>query len=71
MKDWKDEKLREMFAYALSTYRIKHDLSKLALARKIGVSHNQIYRWESKKSMPSKLAVAAFLRHGILQANNE
>ena len=39
--------------YALKEYRIRHNLTQLALARKIGVSANTVHLWETKRCRPA------------------
>jgi len=39
--------------YALKEYRVRHNMTQLELARKIGVSANTIHLWETKCCKPA------------------
>jgi len=59
-----DEEVKEI-ALRIRAYRAKHELSKQELAKRLEVSHNQIYRWESGKHKPGKMAMMILKAHGI------
>jgi len=52
--------------FQLEEYMAKHSLSKLGLAKKIEVSHNQVYRWLSGKHQPGKLTLKMLKDRGII-----
>ena len=51
----------------IERYLTKHNMSKMALARKIGTSHNQIYRWLSGQHKPSPMAMKVLIDHNVIQ----
>ena len=54
------------FEERIRAYRARHNLTKQQLARRLGVSHNQIYRWESGQHTPGKMAIRLLIEEGII-----
>lgn len=63
MRDYEAEavdkrKAREkMIPQLIRGYRIRHNLSKKALAQKLGVTRMEIFRWENGDNIPGKEAM--------------
>lgn len=59
--DWKD-----MISSKIRMYREENDMSCESLARRLGVTRMQVYRWETGKCKPGNLAMDKMRNVGIL-----
>lgn len=65
------EKVAKMvsFRFAVENYLLAHTMSKLELAKKLGVSHNQVYRWTGREQRrPGRLVREKMKEMGIIDS---
>lgn len=59
--DWKD-----VIAYKIRKYRAENGMSCESLARRLGVTRMQVFRWEKGRCKPGNLAMEKMRSVGIL-----